>query len=503
MSCSPEDRLDGVKEGSLMARMPEHMRARLDARNRPKEPRTPGREPPPKAPGTPGRSLPPKAPGTPSKELPPSRSAAQQQHLPPSTGGKENGRTYASPSKILTPSKCVLEVERLKRQREQRRQQLEERGDRGSADHETLIAQFRSSLHVPVCRSDEASHEESPVADEAQRSPLCVYVRKRPLLGPEVAVGQFDVLTPTLTTVTLHEAKRRVDLAKMLEHHAFTFDQVFDEAASTARLYQEAVRPLVRSAFEGCRATCFAFGQTGSGKTHTMMGDGVAPPCASHGTDGADGASGFDGVYRMATAEVFVALRQRPGLELGVSIYEIYNEGVYDLLGAASGSKLHVLEDARGEVQLVGLTEARATRPADVLEALARAQQVRKTGNNAVNERSSRSHAVLQLCLRTAAGEGGGGGVLFSKLALVDRAGSERAADTQHADAQARSEGAGINKSLLCLKECIRAMAAGRGTHVPFRGSKLTQARRPCRYCATMSYYGYTYLGYTYLADPT
>ena len=157
--------------------------------------------------------------------------------------------------------------------------------------------------------------------------------------------------------------------------------------------------------------------------------------------------SGFDGVYGMATAEVFVALRQRPELELGVSIYEIYNEGVYDLLGPASGSKLHVLEDARGEVQLVGLTEARATRPADVLEALARAQQVRKTGNNAVNERSSRSHAVLQLCLRAAAGGGGGGGggALLSKLALVDLAGSERAADTQHADAQARSEGAGIN----------------------------------------------------------
>ena len=365
-----------------MAMMPEHVRARLDARNRPKEPRTPGREPPPKAPGTPGKTLPPKAPGTPIKEPPPSRGAAQQQHLAPSTGGKENGRSYASPSKILTPSKCVLEVERMKRQREQRRQQAEERGDRGSADHETLIAQFRSSLHVPV-----RTAEELPAADEAQRSPLCVYVRKRPLLGPEIASGQFDLLTPTPTTVTLHEAKRRVDLAKMLEHHAFTFDQVFDEAASTARLYRETVRPLVRSAFEGCRATCFAFGQTGSGKTHTMMGGGVAPPCASLGSDGTDGASGLDGVYHMATADVFVALRQRPELELGISIYEIYNEGVYDLLGAASGSgsrraspsnpspspspsphpspspnpssKLHVLEDARGEVQLVGLTEAR------------------------------------------------------------------------------------------------------------------------------------------------
>ena len=156
---------------------------------------------------------------------------------------------------------------------------------------------------------------------------------------------------------------------------------------------------------------------------------------------------------------------------------------------------------------------------------MARAQQLRKTGNNAVNERSSRSHAVLQLCLRTAeggGGGGGGGGVLFSKLALVDLAGSERAADTQHADTQARSEGAGINKSLLCLKErcdgltltltlalsptlsltltlslspslavtlaltlnltllplclkeCIRALGRP-GAHVPFRGSKLTQ----------------------------
>ena len=178
-----------------MAKMPEHMRARLDARNRAKAPRTPSKDLPPKAPGTPNR--PPKAPGTPSKDPPPPRSAAQQQQ--PSSCGKENGRTYASPS----PSKCVLEVERMKRQREQRRQQLEERGDRASADHETLIAQFRS---VQALRADQVTRGEvSPAADAAQRAPLCVYVRKRPLLGPEVAAGQFDVLTPTATTVTLHE----------------------------------------------------------------------------------------------------------------------------------------------------------------------------------------------------------------------------------------------------------------------------------------------------------
>jgi hypothetical protein len=34
-----------------------------------------------------------------------------------------------------------------------------------------------------------------------------------------------------------------------------------------------AVRPLVDSAFQGAKVTCFAYGQTGSGKTFTMNGN--------------------------------------------------------------------------------------------------------------------------------------------------------------------------------------------------------------------------------------
>jgi kinesin family protein 2/24 len=65
----------------------------------------------------------------------------------------------------------------------------------------------------------------------------------------------------------------------------------------------------------------------------------------------------------------------------------------------------------------------------------------------------------------------------LGKFSFIDLAGSERGADTTDTDRQTRAEGAEINKSLLALKECIRALDGG-ATHVPFRGSKLTEVLR-------------------------
>ena len=55
--------------------------------------------------------------------------------------------------------------------------------------------------------------------------------------------------------------------------------------------------------------------------------------------------------------------------------------------------------------------------------------------------------------------------------------GNERGADTASSDRNTRMEGAEINKSLLALKECIRALGK-KGAHLPFRASKLTQVLR-------------------------
>jgi len=80
---------------------------------------------------------------------------------------------------------------------------------------------------------------------------------------------------------------------------------------------------------------------------------------------------------------------------------------------------------------------------------------------------------VFQIILRTNSGRK----PLFGKFSLIDLAGNERGADTSSANRQTRMEGAEINKSLLALKECIRALGR-KGAHLPFRASKLTQVLR-------------------------
>jgi len=142
---------------------------------------------------------------------------------------------------------------------------------------------------------------------------------------------------------------------------------------------------------------------------------------------------------------------------------------VFDLL--ANKTKLRVLEDGKQQVQVVGLTERSVESVEDVLKLITLGNAARTSGQTSANANSSRSHAVFQVVLRTPLNK------LHGKFSLIDLAGNERGADTSSADRQTRMEGAEINKSLLALKECIRALGR-KGAHLPFRASKLTQVLR-------------------------
>jgi kinesin family protein C2/C3 len=69
---------------------------------------------------------------------------------------------------------------------------------------------------------------------------------------------------------------------------------------------------------DGYNVCIFAYGQTGSGKTHTMQGYGVNR-----------------GVNPRALEELFAMAAERAGMfeyELSVSLLEIYNENIRDLV---------------------------------------------------------------------------------------------------------------------------------------------------------------------------
>ena len=111
-----------------------------------------------------------------------------------------------------------------------------------------------------------------------------------------------------------------------------------------------------------------------------------------------------------------------------------------------------------------------------VKQLIEEANHRRSVGSTAANADSSRSHSIMQFAIKRFMGSSQHSR-LVGKISFIDLAGSERGADTFDNNRQTRLEGAEINKSLLALKECIRALDCD-ARHVPFRGSKLTAVLR-------------------------
>ncbi|KAH9641337.1 hypothetical protein HF086_016331 [Spodoptera exigua] len=358
---------------------------------------------------------------------------------------------HAVASGAVRRSNVVKEVERLKENREKRRQRQAElkeekealmNMDPGNPNWEFLamIREYQNSIEFRPLTGNE------PVEDH--QITVCVDV----------------ISVPTKDQMIVHEPKNKVDLTKYLENQKFRFDYAFDDSCTNEVVYKYTAKPLVQTIFEGGMATCFAYGQTGSGKTHTMGGDfqGKTQDCKK-------------GIYAMAARDVFAYLKSpkyKPlNLIVSASFFEIYSGKVFDLL--ADKAKLRVLEDGKQQVQIVGLTEKVVDNVDEVLKLIQHGNAARTSGQTSANSNSSRSHAVFQIVVRSP-----GMHRVHGKFSLIDLAGNERGADTSSASRQTRMESAEINKSLLALKECIRALGMKGQNHLPFRVSKLTQVLR-------------------------
>ena len=286
-----------------------------------------------------------------------------------------------------------------------------------------------------------------------------VIIRKRPLNTKEINKKEIDIISiKDNSLVIVSEQKIGLDLTKYIDKKEFLFDNAYDEFSTNEDIYLQNIRPMIFGAFYSkYKITCFAYGQTGSGKTYTMMG-------ANQGGIGIKSM----GMYMLAGYDIFNILSNDSkfsGFKIMVSFYEIYCDKLFDLLN--NKNKLETREDKKHNINIVGLSENIVNSLNDLMEIINYGLKQRTVGKTGANSDSSRSHGIIQIRIINQNNKEHG------KITFIDLAGSEREVDKININKKTRIDGAEINKSLLALKECIRALDQDK-SHTPFRGSKLT-----------------------------
>ncbi|XP_033743616.1 chromosome-associated kinesin KIF4A-like [Pecten maximus] len=289
--------------------------------------------------------------------------------------------------------------------------------------------------------------------------PVRVAVRCRPLIPKEENEG-------CQVCVQFTKDEPQIILGKM---KAFTYDYVFSPCNSQSEVYEMSVHPLIKHVFKGYNATVVAYGQTGSGKTYSMGG------CYEESLKEEEA---MMGIIPRVLSELFEGIQARQDYEFTtkVSYIEIHNEDINDLLCPPNKREpLSIREDIDGGIKLPGLQEVVVVSYKETMQCLTRGSHSRTTGSTAMNNTSSRSHAIFTITIEQKKSDDMDD-FCKSKFYLVDLAGSERAKRTQ-AEGERFKEGININRGLLALGNVISALGeeGSKRSHIPYRDSKLTR----------------------------
>ena len=373
---------------------------------------------------------------------------------------KSAKKDFKKNSKIKSVADDILQ---LKHRREDRnRMEGEKMQKKNLTKYQNIIPKIDDDFNFLIQKKKMQIEYQQPKPHKtSENSKIFVCVRKRPIFQKELMDGEIDCVSAINPKVYIYDCKIKIDgYTKYIDVNEFNFDNSFNENDDTMLLYKCTIQPSLDILLNGGVVTCFAYGQTGSGKTYTMVG-----------------------IQEIAIDNIFkifydLGKKMKKKFVFYISFYELYLGLLYDLLN--NRNKLMALEDKNQKVQIYGLTEKLVESPDEMKSIIDFANNVRTTHNTVTNETSSRSHAVCNFIIKL---QNNGIEKEYAKLSLVDLAGSERATETQSNDKNRLAEGAEINKSLLALKECIRALdnrkiKGNNEQHVPFRNSKLTLVLR-------------------------
>ena len=310
--------------------------------------------------------------------------------------------------------------------------------------------------------SDGASSCEAALDSKMDTSNIKVVVRVRPFASSERRRDDERLVYVMQDNQSVQLTNEAGTLKR------FTFNQAFDDATDQEQMFNECgVKDLIDMALEGYNCTVFAFGQTGSGKTYTITGKEEASDEIT------------EGIIPRSFMYLFDEILKREGSQYIVkaSYLEVYNEQVKDLLNPSSTSLPMRWSSTKGfYVENLFVVECEVAD--DMSAVLEEGLRNRAMGSHDLNEHSSRSHSMLTIYLETVVVDKADGRSYkkHGKISFVDLAGSERVKES-HSTGETFNETLNINKSLLCLGNCISALSDGKkkGAHIPFRNSKLTK----------------------------
>ena len=238
----------------------------------------------------------------------------------------------------------------------------------------------------------------------------------------------------------------------------FEYDYIFDTKSTQKDVYEE-VTLLIQSMVQGNNICIIAYGQTGTGKTYTIQGPNSKNP----------------GIVPRAARELFLILNNFSksnyfeSIRLSLTIIEIYNEQIYNLL-EESTPNLTMYEDASGNLIIPDLNPISINNFDEANKLFKLAARFRHTSSTEYNDRSSRSHCIFSFQLKLT---GKDGRIIRSTLHIIDLAGSERISKSQSKDEKLRKESICINLSLHSLSTVLNSIAL-KANHIPYRDSKLT-----------------------------
>eukprot|EP00340_Litonotus_pictus_P005567 CAMPEP_0170514046 /NCGR_PEP_ID=MMETSP0209-20121228/600_1 /TAXON_ID=665100 ORGANISM="Litonotus pictus, Strain P1" /NCGR_SAMPLE_ID=MMETSP0209 /ASSEMBLY_ACC=CAM_ASM_000301 /LENGTH=1023 /DNA_ID=CAMNT_0010797955 /DNA_START=73 /DNA_END=3141 /DNA_ORIENTATION=- len=239
--------------------------------------------------------------------------------------------------------------------------------------------------------------------------------------------------------------------------------------ADQNHVFETLGKQILDNAWEGYNCCLFAYGQTGSGKSYSMVGY-----------------KANKGIVPISCNDIFERINKtksnNKSYEVSVSMLEIYNEKVQDLLIPINKRPqlgLKIRESKTLGIFVDGLTKYPVQTYEEIENKMEDSYQNRTIGSTEMNATSSRAHTIVTIEFKQISLEGKLRSEKTSVINLVDLAGSERQSSTG-ATGDRLKEGCNINKSLLVLGNVIntladKAMGKKKDILPPYRDSALTR----------------------------